>query len=224
MAVRATRAFTLVELLVVIAIVALLIGLLMPALGRSRDAARRLADLANMRSIEQAHWIYMGEWDDRLLGTSHSGSWIETLRAYSPGFLLRSPVDTSEHFDVPVDGVYRRTSYAINYEISPDNPHGVDRLAGVPFPTATVHVVIAAFDGPGSVRDHVHPSLWWSPIPGTIPGKAAGEIQTNAHGGVLGTWEAQSAYGFLDAHAEVRRFEDVYSDRDKNSFDPAVAR
>lgn len=224
MAVRATRAFTLVELLVVIAVIALLIGLLLPALGRSRDAARRVADLANVRSIEQAHWVYMGEWDERMLGTSHSGSWIETLRDYSPGFLLRSPVDTSEHFEVPIDGVYRKTSYAISYELSPDNPNGVSRLGAVPMPVATVHVVIAAFEGAGAVRDHVHPGLWWSPIPGTIPGKAAAEVQTNAHGGVLGSWGGESAYGFLDAHAEVRRFEDVYSDKDTNSFDPDVAR
>ncbi|MEM7630192.1 MAG: prepilin-type N-terminal cleavage/methylation domain-containing protein [Planctomycetota bacterium] len=224
---RCSSAFTLVELLVVIAVIVLLIGLLLPALGRSRDAARSVGCLANLRSLQTAHWLYLLEHEGRMLGTTHSGSWVGVLRSYDESFALRSPVDTSPHFErggVAIGGRYRLTSYAINHELSPDNPAGVATLAGVAMPTATAHFVLKAFEGPGAVADHVHPSLWWSPITAAIPGKASTEIQTNAHGGELGSTEAIGAYGFLDGHAGVKRFVEVYTDRARNSFDPRVAR
>jgi len=53
------RAFTLIELLVVISVIALLMGLLIPTLGKSRDNARRVKCQVNMRSIGQALQTYM---------------------------------------------------------------------------------------------------------------------------------------------------------------------
>jgi len=63
---RASRhAFTIIELLVVVSIIALLVGILLPAVGKARDNARVNVSKNNLRQLGIAHKTYAADWADR---------------------------------------------------------------------------------------------------------------------------------------------------------------
>lgn len=78
---QAFTAFTLIELLVVISIIALLIGLLLPALGAARDSARLVKCLANQKQIGTALAIYAQDFDSLAPPPQHGdfpSFWVNT--------------------------------------------------------------------------------------------------------------------------------------------------
>ncbi len=80
-------AFTLIELLVVLSIMALLVGILLPALGMARQEGRRVACAASLRQIAQAMWNYTADNNGRV-------PWVESPLA-NARFLNNSLPDSA---------------------------------------------------------------------------------------------------------------------------------
>jgi len=79
---RSCRRFTLIELLVVVAIIAILAGMLLPVLAKSREKSRRASCMSQVKQQLTAVMIYTGEWDDRTPVAANDGcNWMWDLNS-----------------------------------------------------------------------------------------------------------------------------------------------
>jgi prepilin-type N-terminal cleavage/methylation domain-containing protein len=81
------KAFTLIELLVVIAIIAILAAILFPVFAQAKAAAKKTADLSNVKQMGTSTAIYEGDFDDLFplqAGRDNTGLWGYNYNKYVP--------------------------------------------------------------------------------------------------------------------------------------------
>lgn len=222
------RGFTLVELLVVIGVVAVLIGLLLPALSGAQRSARTLVCLSQLRQVGLAALKYAQDHGGQLPRSSHSSlargvaPWGYALMPY----LGRGPyTGPGAAWDGLFNGLYRCPedgrrapwSYGLNvwFELTSPETGEVEgvpqgpvflKLTAIPRPASTV---MFGELGSGSMADHIMAHFWYF--------GGATEVDTRRHG-------RRSNYLFVDGHGETLDYRDTYNPPHLDRWHPGRAK
>ena len=98
---RNGNSFTLIELLVVIAIIAILAGMLLPALNKARDAAKRISCTNNMKQYGVTVHIYVGDNDDWCPAEKEMFRWVGNRSFPAVFYGLPGTTSITPQYDQP---------------------------------------------------------------------------------------------------------------------------
>jgi prepilin-type N-terminal cleavage/methylation domain-containing protein len=216
---KAKRGFTLIELLVVIAIIAILLGILMPALSMARMHAKRLASASNLRQIGVALEMYTEDNKGYFPETSHGLTGQEARRRSWVYTLSRYVGDVNEIRIDPADPKRKErlanwtTSYVMNEYIAVDAVDPFGQLSGPSYrnkyklkrPALTITTFVGADDlSPALTSDHTHSRLWFLPAPNVPWDTLRKDIQPDRYTGHKAddNTNGSSLYLYADSHVE----------------------
>jgi prepilin-type N-terminal cleavage/methylation domain-containing protein/prepilin-type processing-associated H-X9-DG protein len=97
---RSLHGFTLIELLVVIAIIAILAGMLLPALSKAKEKGKQTACLSNMRQIGMATMMYAND-HNNFLPYGYAYTWPGQQLLYWWQDLLRPYINSEPVYSCP---------------------------------------------------------------------------------------------------------------------------
>ena len=134
------KRFTLIELLVVIAIIAILAGMLLPALGRARETSKAIKCLSNQKQLGTSTVMYANDNQDFLPVLPDIWTfWFVKLYDYhhSPGIVL-CPSSTKPYVNTTASAFEWKVSIGANSHLFPVDGTGVKKLTGMQHPTQTM--------------------------------------------------------------------------------------